>query len=283
MYWRGPSFGEFDGRVWRPARYGAAPAAAAGGPPAAGARDPIRYTATMEPSSSRWILALETATQVPVVDDRRIMISPSFELVANGTPVDERVRYAGEARLDAQTGRNETPDVAAELASACRPATTRARWRWRHAGGPTARLRSPALVERAMDWLRRDRFTYTLTPPLLGRHTVDEFLFETKAGFCEHFSSAFVVLMRALGVPARVVTGYQGAERNERRRLLDRAAIECACLGRGLVGQPRLDPRRSDLGGCARTHRTRQHLAAPQPRGTPRAASAARSGCAAGA
>jgi len=66
----------------------------------------------------------------------------------------------------------------------------------------------------ALALFREQKFTYTLEPPLLGRHSVDEFLFDTRAGFCEHFSSAFVVLMRAAGVPARVVTGYLGGEYN---------------------------------------------------------------------
>jgi hypothetical protein len=63
-------------------------------------------------------------------------------------------------------------------------------------------------------FLRQGGYAYTLEPPLLGEHSVDEFLFSTKAGFCEHFASAFVFLMRAAGVPARVVTGYQGGELN---------------------------------------------------------------------
>jgi transglutaminase-like putative cysteine protease len=145
--------------------------------------------------------------------DHRITISPSFELIANET-LGERVRFDGEARFDAQTGRNESPLSLQNwlgLPPGYNPRTLEMAARWRAEGPASVEDR----VERAMDWLRRDRFTYTLTPPLLGRHTVDEFLFETKAGFCEHFSSAFVVLMRALGVPARVVTGYQGAERNE--------------------------------------------------------------------
>lgn len=213
MYWRGPSFGEFDGRVWRPARYGAT------SPPqpevrvASQADDAVRYTATLEPAASRWVLALETATLVPVVADHRVTISPSFELVAND-PLVERVRFDGEARLHAQTGRNESPLSLQNwlgLPPGYNPRTLEMAARWRAEGVTTVEDR----IERAMDWLRRDHFIYTLTPPLLGRHTVDEFLFETKAGFCEHFSSAFVVLMRALGVPARVVTGYQGAEHNE--------------------------------------------------------------------
>ncbi len=71
-----------------------------------------------------------------------------------------------------------------------------------------------ALVNAVLDHFRRGDYTYTVTPPSLGRHSVDEFLFDTRLGFCEHYASAFVVLMRALGVPARVVTGYQGGELN---------------------------------------------------------------------
>src|SRR5699024_8464406 len=69
------------------------------------------------------------------------------------------------------------------------------------------------IVQRALRWVA-DEFAYTLGTPLPGRHSVDEFLFEQQAGFCEHFSSAFVVLMRAAGIPARVVTGYAGGSRN---------------------------------------------------------------------
>ncbi|HZH07952.1 MAG TPA: DUF3488 and transglutaminase-like domain-containing protein, partial [Lautropia sp.] len=214
MYWRGPSFGDFDGRVWRPARYGAGP------PPqpevrlTPAGRQAIRYNTTMEPSGTKWILALETATRIPVVEGRRITVSPSFELTA-GDLLWQRIRYDGEAQLDAQTGRNESrPSLEnwLKLPPGYNPRTLQMASQWRAEGDAAV----PALVERVMDWLRQERFSYTLTPPLLGRHSVDEFLFDSRSGFCEHFSSAFVVLMRALGVPARVVTGYQGAERNER-------------------------------------------------------------------
>ncbi len=70
------------------------------------------------------------------------------------------------------------------------------------------------VVARAIEHFRRANLQYTLAPPPLGRDSVDEFLFETRSGFCEHFSSAFVFLLRAAGVPARVVTGYQGGELN---------------------------------------------------------------------
>ena len=73
----------------------------------------------------------------------------------------------------------------------------------------TARPADQALVDAVLDHFRRGDYTYTVTPSPLGRHSVDEF-FDTRLGFCEHYASAFVVLMRAVGIPARVVTGYQG-------------------------------------------------------------------------
>jgi hypothetical protein len=71
-----------------------------------------------------------------------------------------------------------------------------------------------AVVERAMEYLRNQPFQYTLTPPALGAHAVDEFLFETREGFCEHYASALTFMLRAAGLPARVVIGYQGGEFN---------------------------------------------------------------------
>jgi transglutaminase-like putative cysteine protease len=70
------------------------------------------------------------------------------------------------------------------------------------------------LIERGLDIFRQDGFFYTLTPPALGEHTADEFIFDTREGFCEHYASAFAIMMRMAGLPARVVTGYQGGELN---------------------------------------------------------------------
>jgi hypothetical protein len=112
--------------------------------------------------------------------------------------------------------------------------------RWRDAS-PTAE----EVLERAVAFLRGERLAYTLEPPLLGRDSVDEFLFDTKAGFCEHFSSAFAFLMRAAGVPARIVTGYQGGEPNPVDRIFTvrqsdaHAWVEVFLPGRGWL---RVDP-----------------------------------------
>src|SRR5215210_5144180 len=71
-----------------------------------------------------------------------------------------------------------------------------------------------ALVTAALQRLRTGGYVYTLEPGLYGEHTADEFWFDRKQGFCEHIASAFVVLMRAMDIPARIVTGYQGGEPN---------------------------------------------------------------------
>ena len=80
-----------------------------------------------------------------------------------------------------------------------------------HGAGPAA---APAIVDAVMDHLRTGGYTYTLEPGVYGRNTADEFWFDKREGFCEHIASSFVILMRALDIPARIVTGYQGGERN---------------------------------------------------------------------
>ncbi len=95
-----------------------------------------------------------------------------------------------------------------------------------------------------MDYLRSQPFEYTLTPPALGAHAVDEFLFETREGFCEHYASAMTVLLRAAGLPARVVMGYQGGELNGARRLLHRPSVRRARVDGSVARGRRLGPRR---------------------------------------
>jgi transglutaminase-like putative cysteine protease len=72
-----------------------------------------------------------------------------------------------------------------------------------------------ALINAVLQYFRKEAFTYTLEPPLLGINSIDDFLFKSRAGFCEHYASAFVNLMRLAGIPARIVTGYQGGTLNE--------------------------------------------------------------------
>ena len=72
-----------------------------------------------------------------------------------------------------------------------------------------------AFIQRVLSYFNEEAFHYSLESPLLGNQPVDEFLFDTRVGYCEHYSSAFAVLMRLAGIPARIVTGYQGGWFNE--------------------------------------------------------------------
>src|SRR5438874_12663952 len=164
------------------------------------------------------------------------------QVLAN-VPVRSRLRYDMTSAIAPGPAREESRGLLARAlrlpAGYNRRAVALAQ-QWRAAGGSDANV-----LARALDLLRKGRFTYTLEPPLLGADSVDEFLFDTKAGFCEHFSSAFTVLMRAAGVPARVVTGYQGGDLNPVDQIITvrqsdaHAWSEVFIAGRGWV---RVDP-----------------------------------------
>ncbi len=210
MYWRGPTLGHFDGKVWRAVRadIGPRPAAQATLPEGGTA---LHYRTTLEPHSGRWLFALDVPASVPNASDLAVSVSPDFDMLA-ADPLTTRTRFNASARLDASIGLNETPlslQNWLQLPPGYHRRTLELASRWRN-----EETDNGALVKRALSMFREADFRYTLTPPLLEDNSVDRFLFETRAGFCEHYASAFVVLMRALDIPARVVTGYQGGEAN---------------------------------------------------------------------
>jgi transglutaminase-like putative cysteine protease len=210
LYWRGPTLGDFDGRTWRPVRHTLdRPPRPQASVPEGGAA--LRYRVTLEPHGRRWLFALDVPVELPRAPGLAVAVAPEFEVLA-AEPVHARIRFDAAARLDASIGLNETRLslqnwVQLPPGHARRTLELAARWR-------TEEPDPERLVTRALAMFRDGAFRYTLNPPLLGDDPVDRFLFETRAGFCEHFSSAFVVLMRALDIPSRVVTGYQGAEHN---------------------------------------------------------------------
>ena len=203
LYWRGPVLSAFDGRNWR--IQPADPARPAKFEPAGAAID---YTVTMEPTQKPWLFALEMPTKLP--DYGRL--TPDLQPVS-AKPVVNRLRY--EARsypAYRSVAYEEARDLAPYLALPSFRSNPRTReliatWLFQS-------VSAEALVARALRHFRTEEFFYTFEPPLLDNNPVDEFLFITKRGFCEHYASAFVVMMRMAGVPARVVTGYQGGEIN---------------------------------------------------------------------
>ena len=202
MYWRGPVLSAFDGRNWRiqladperPARF--EPAGA-----------PISYSVTMEPSNRPWIFALEMPTQLPA----NARLTPDLQPITD-KPVTSRYRYAATSSPEYRGVAYETRgELAPYLAL---PSGTNPRTRELVAGWMFQGRGAEQIVAQALQYFRTQEFFYTLEPPLLDNNAVDQFLFSSKRGFCEHYASAFVVMMRSANIPARVVTGYQGGEIN---------------------------------------------------------------------
>jgi transglutaminase-like putative cysteine protease len=201
-YWRGPVLWDFDGRTWSIGPNYVVDFVAPRGGVAT-----YRYEVVIEPHNRHWLFALETAASLP----ERTRMSHDGQVIST-SPVRTRLRYELASVIAPEP---EPRDSAGTLRRALRlpgdanPRATAlaAQWRAESAG-------DEAVVARAIQFLQRGRYAYTLEPALTGRHSVDDFLFDTREGFCEHFSSAFVFLMRAAGIPSRVVTGYQGGELN---------------------------------------------------------------------
>jgi transglutaminase-like putative cysteine protease len=234
LYWRGPVLWKTDGRTWT------AGESFRRSEPIDFVRrgSPVDYVITIEPHQRRWLFALELPATIP----RMATMSANFEL-RSVKRVQKRMRYRVRSYTDYQLPRVARAELTAglELAAGAHPKARELALKWRR---ELARPR--AIVEHALGYFRDQPFVYTLTPPLLTRDNVDEFLFETRQGFCEHFASAFTVLMRAAGVPSRVVTGYQGGELNELGNFLtvrqrDAHAWSEVWLGE-LEGWVRVDP-----------------------------------------
>ena len=232
-YWRGPVMWDFDGRTWS---VGALLPTEVS-PPAAG-RVAYQYNVVLEPHNRTWLFGLETVASVP--PEARYSIDG---LLLARLPVRARMRYEVTSTIATATRRDEHPVLlrrALRLPVRSNPRSNALAAQWR-----SAARSDDEVLTRAIGFLRDGRYVYTLEPPLLGADSVDEFLFTTKAGFCEHFASAFVFLMRAAGVPARVVTGYQGGDLNPFDRIVTvrqsdaHAWAEVYLSGRGWV---RVDP-----------------------------------------
>ncbi|HCY61958.1 MAG TPA: DUF3488 domain-containing protein [Oxalobacteraceae bacterium] len=213
LYWRALVLDNYDGRNWsqHPAPSGqAAPAAVR--PAALRAQGPgLRHQVTLEPHGKRWLFALELPQSPPLMPGLAATVRPSGELLAERA-IHERIRYTAISHVDfalqADASRNDLRRWLT-LPSGYNPATLSFAATLRNGTDDDVQLANAVLRH-----FREQSFRYTLEPPPLGRDAMDEFLFSTRAGFCEHYASAFVVLMRAAGVPARVVTGYQGGEIN---------------------------------------------------------------------
>ncbi len=202
LYWRGPVLWDYDGRVWQ-----TTPPSPAMSLSAIGLGATTRYVVTLEPHQQHWLLLLGLPARLPLADST---LDGDLRWLAR-QPVRERLRYEVEAWLDFRLQPDLPPAQRARALAlpAGNPRSVALARQWAAQTGD-----GRALVGRALDLFHREDFHYTLQPPLLGADAVDAFLFDSRRGFCEHYAGALVFLMRAAGVPARVVTGYQGGELN---------------------------------------------------------------------
>ena len=202
MYWRGPVLWNFDGRTWTPGIAMPAPP-----PQFTDLGQPVDYVVTLEPHNKTWLFALDVPDKLSIP----ATLTYDFQLL-NKEPIHARLRYAARSNLVYRANVQETERLirrALQLPRQFNPRAQQLAAEWRAASKDDA-----AIVNTALRYFSKQGFVYTLEPPLLGRDSIDDFLFTAKQGFCEHYASAFVFLMRAANVPARVVTGYLGGEFN---------------------------------------------------------------------
>ncbi|MBS4098957.1 MAG: DUF3488 domain-containing transglutaminase family protein [Sulfuricella sp.] len=201
-YWRGPVFWQYDGRTWS-----AGPWRKPSVTTLHVEDKPIDYVITLEPHNQRWLFALDFPMSLPP----SAIMSDDYQVLATA-PARQRLRYQLTSQVRYQVGRELTPQQrrdGLQLPPGYNPRSREL----------AAKLRAESrsdreVVARVLTMFTSQPFVYTLNPPLLGTHSVDEFLFDTRRGFCEHYAGSFVFLLRAAGIPARVVTGYQGGEHN---------------------------------------------------------------------
>lgn len=201
LYWRGPVMEQFDGRIWR------VDGGKTRAPQIEAISPPITYESTIEPNQQRWLLALDS----PAPALKNFIINSTLT-VTIGQAIVQRTRFALTSVTDYRYNLEEDPAVLRRnlaLPPKLNPLTRALAESWQQQS-----TKPSVTVNQALALFSAHEFIYTLQPPLLGENGIDEFLFQSKRGFCEHYAAAFVVLMRAAGIPARVVGGYQGGERN---------------------------------------------------------------------
>lgn len=214
IYLRGPVLSTFDGREWLPRTELQADKLDPTNLQVAG--EAIRYEVTLEPQNKAWVFVLDAAQKPPQLPNYGLSLNADMQWTAN-RPITELVRYQAQSHLQFTHGPaqlDDSLDKYLALPANSNPRTVQMAAAIKQNAFLANDTATTSLVSAAMQQLRAGGYEYTLEPGLYGEHTADEFWFDKKAGFCEHIASSFVILMRAMGIPARLVTGYQGGETN---------------------------------------------------------------------
>lgn len=203
-YWRGPVFSYTDGKRWteRPSYSGRRSAQA---PRFSG--ESYRYTLLMEPQDKKWVFALDMPAAFPAGLNRNL----AYQLLTDKDP-EKRAEYKLVSYPQYNTGpltdreRNDNLQLPQAPAPRLRELVTEL---------DGFKGNAERFIGNVLKYFREQNFYYTLVPPLMQNKPIETFLFETRRGFCSHYATAFVYLMRIAGIPARVIGGYQGGELNK--------------------------------------------------------------------
>lgn len=203
LYWRALTLPNFDGRSWSVSeRFEASE------PQWQAQGESISYSIIMQPSTQPWLFSLDVGSSeqedIRLMNDfrlqRRTPVNRTYQYQATSWPQALRQPQLNQRQQQEflqlpRTGNQQTRDWAQRLREQYRD--------------------DDALVSALLRHFNQEPYHYTLKPPLLGRDSVDEFLFSSLRGFCAHYAGAMVFTLRAAGIPARVVAGYQGGEINQ--------------------------------------------------------------------
>ncbi len=206
LYWRGPVLWDFDGKTWNTNQRQTSKKTFIASNDTGTL---VSYEVELEPTGQKYLFALDYVKTAPTGStlkaDQQLITENDINQLRHYTALSQFKAYNSNELL--------SPEDFARLKylpPSFNPKTKALIQQWKR------QVHSPLeLIKKILTHFATDEFYYSYSPPLLMGDTVDQFLFETKSGFCEHYASAFTVMMRAAGIPARIVTGYQGGILNE--------------------------------------------------------------------
>lgn len=203
LYWRGPVLWNFDGRTWSRKKHSSVRKTIK----TYSKDEAIAYQVEMENTGQNYMFGLDYVIAAP---DKAFLLPDS--VLYSPSKINQLRHYDMKSLLLDRFHQPLTDDdleLLLDYPENQNLQTLQLMQTWQQ--------ESPnqiSIVNRALSWFNQEQFFYSFTPPPLGDEVIDEFLFDTRRGFCEHYASSFVIMMRMAGVPARVVTGYQGGVDN---------------------------------------------------------------------
>ncbi|PCC98185.1 transglutaminaseTgpA domain-containing protein [Halopseudomonas pelagia] len=206
LYWRALTLSNFDGRRWSHSSL----ASNGGAGEWTQQGEAVEYQVMTRATQQPWVFSLRGAT----TEDEDLWLTRDFMLQSK-RPVSQTTSYTAVSYPDSLMQPSELDPLQFRLYTGLPEGFDPRSRAW------AAELRAEYpndsdLVQALLQHFNREPFHYTLRPPTLGEHSNDEFLFDSQRGFCAHFAGAMTFVLRAAGIPSRVVAGYQGGELNPR-------------------------------------------------------------------